>query len=264
MSFRRKIDKKLLRKEKSYETKQLMKKKRSDEYKVLEEVLDRSTVITLYDFLSKGTIAEIYGAVKSGKEAKIYWGRGPDGRDLAIKIFLTVSSEFRKGKLIYIEGDPRFAYIRRDTRSLINAWTLKEFKNLQLAHKVGVSVPEPIAVSNNVLIMTFIGEKGVSAPLIKETSLKKPYQTYRQILTYVKKLYQKAELVHADLSEYNIMIWRGKPVLFDFSQGVSIEHMMADNFLRRDLKNLNRYFKKLGVDVPSLEEMYGSVTGGKS
>lgn len=263
MSFRRKVEKKLRRKEKSYETKQLMKEKRSDEYEVLEEVLDRSTLITLYDFLSKGTIAEIYGAVKAGKEAKIYWGRGPDGRELAIKIYLTVSSEFRKGMLVYIEGDPRFAHVRRDPRSLVYAWAQKEFKNLQRAHKAGVTVPKPIAVGNNVLIMEFIGEKGVSAPLMKEAPPKNPRRTYRQLLACVKKLYQEAELVHADLSEYNIMMWKGKPVLFDVSQAVSLKHPMADTFLRRDLKNLHRYFKKLGVDGPSLEEMYRRVTGGK-
>ncbi|UCC33165.1 MAG: serine protein kinase RIO, partial [Candidatus Bathyarchaeota archaeon] len=78
-----------------------------------------------------------------------------------------------------------------------------------------------------------------------------------------KMLYQKAELVHADLSEYNIMIWDGEPVLFDISQAVPVEHPMASKFLRRDLKNLHRYFKKLNVDVLSVEETYRRVTRGK-
>jgi len=79
VSFRKKVDKKLLRKEKAYETKQLMKEKRSEEYQVFEEVFDRSTLITIYDFLNKGTISEIFGVVKAGKEARIYWGK--DKRD---------------------------------------------------------------------------------------------------------------------------------------------------------------------------------------
>ncbi|MFQ5758716.1 MAG: serine protein kinase RIO, partial [Candidatus Bathyarchaeia archaeon] len=241
----------------------MLRKDMSSERAVLEEVFDRSTLMTIYDFLNKGAIDEIYGVVKAGKEARIYWGRDPEGRELAIKIYLTVSAEFRKGMLPYIEGDPRFAHIRRDTRSLVYAWAQKEFKNLRRAHEAGIRVPKPIDVKNNVLIMEFIGENGVSAPLLREASLQNPKKVYQQLLNHVKKLYQKAELVHADLSEYNIMIWEGKPMLFDISQAVPLKHPMASKFLRRDLENLHRYFKKLNVSVLSIEEMYRRVTGGK-
>jgi len=166
--------------------------------------------------------------------------------------------------LPYIRGDPRFAHVRGGTRSLIYAWAQKEFKNLQRIHKVGVRVPEPIAVNKNVLIMEFIGENGVSAPVMKETLLKNPKQVFRRLLAYVRKLYQKAELVHADLSEYNIMIWKNQPVLFDVSQAVTLEHPMADQFLRRDLENLYKYFNRLRVDMLSVEEMHRRVTGGKT
>lgn len=264
MSFRKKVDKKLLRKEKLYETERLMRKKRSEDYEVLEEVFDRSTLMTIYKFMNKGKIDEIHGVVNAGKEARVYWGKDRDGRELAIKIYLTVSAEFKKGMLPYIRGDPRFAHVRKGTRHLIYAWAQKEFKNLQRAMDAGVRVPEPIAVSKNVLIMSFIGKNGVSALLLKEASLKNPRQVYRRLLTYVKKLYQKAKLVHADLSEYNIMIWKNAPVLFDVAQAVTLEHPMADQFLRRDLRNLYKYFKKLGVDVLSVEEMHRRITGGKT
>lgn len=264
MSYRRIMERKLRRKEKRYEIEQLMKEKRSEEYEVLEEVFDRSTLMTIYDLLNKGTIDEIYGVVKAGKEARIYWGKDPNGKELAIKIYLMVSAEFKKGMLPYIEGDPRFTRIRRDTRSLIYAWAQKEFKNLQRAHEAGIRVPKPIDVEHNVLIMEFIGENGVSAPLMREVSLKSPQRVYRRLLTYVRRLYQKAGLVHSDLSEYNVMVWRGEPVLFDVSQAVPLEHPMADQFLRRDLENLHRYFTKLNVDVFSVEEMHRRVVGGKS
>ncbi len=263
MSFRRKVEKKLRRKEKSYETEQLMKEKRSEEYEVLEEVFDRSTLMTIYNFLNKRTIDEIFGVVKAGKEARIYWGKDADGKELAIKIYLTISAEFKKGMLPYIEGDPRFAHVRRDTRSLVYAWAQKEFKNLRRAIEVGVKVPKPIAVEKNVLIMEFIGKNGVSAPLMREVTLRNPKRVYGQLLTSLKRLYRKGRLVHADLSEYNIMIWKGKPVIFDVSQAVPTEHPMADQFLRRDLENLHRYFKKLNTDVLSAEEMYKRVTGGR-
>jgi RIO kinase 1 len=257
------VDEKLRRREKKYETERLMKKKRSEEYEVLEEVFDRSTLMTIYDFLNKGIIDEIHGVVKAGKEARIYWGKDSDGNELAIKIYLTTSAEFKKGMLPYIEGDPRFGHIRRDTRSLIYAWARKEFKNLQRAHEVSVRVPRPIDVKKNVLLMEFIGENGGSAPLLKESPLQNPEKIYQQLLTCVQKLYQKAELVHADLSEYNIMIWEDEPILFDVSQAVLLEHPRASEFLKRDLENLHRYFKKLNVKVSTIEETYRRATGDK-
>ncbi len=261
MTPQKRWEKKLKRKESRYEIEQLMKHKRSEEYEVLEEVFDRSTLMTIYQFMNKGVISEIYGSAKAGKESKLYWGRDKEGKSLAIKIFLTISAEFKKGMLVYIQGDPRFARVRKDTRSLIYLWAHKEFKNLHSALEAGVNVPKPIAISRNVLIMEFIGENGTSAPLLRETPLEDPNRMYRQVLVNIKRLYQKAGLVHADLSEYNIMIWEGKPVLFDVSQAVSREHPMASEFLLRDLENMVRYFERLGVAVPPARELLKEVVG---
>jgi RIO kinase 1 len=239
-----------------------MKEKRSEEYEALEEVFDRPTLMTVYDLMNKGEIDEIYGAVKAGKESKLYWGRNPRGEELAIKIYLTVASEFRKGMLTYITGDPRFKHVRKDHRSLIYTWARKEFRNLNEAFEAKVRVPKPFTVQNNVLLMEFIGEDGVSAPLLREAELKNPERTYRKLLLYVKRLYISAKLVHGDLSEYNVMIWKGKPVVFDVSQAVSLKHPNSGQFLVRDLENLNRYFKKIGVDVLSAKEAFRRVTGG--
>jgi RIO kinase 1 len=180
---------------------------------------------------------------------------------MAIKIFLTISSEFKRGMIPYIEGDPRFKRIKRDTRSLVYAWAQKEFKNLSQAVEAGVRVPKPIDVSHNVLIMEFIGNDGESAPVLRETEIRNPQRVYCQILNAMRKLYTKARLVHGDLSEYNIMLWKNRPVLFDVSQAVLLEHPMADQLLRRDLENVNRYFKRLGIEVLSAEEAYKKVTG---
>jgi len=261
LAFRRRVDGRLLRKEKSYETDQLMKEKRSEEYEVLEEVFDRSTLMVIYDLMNKGTIGEIHGVVKAGKESRVYWGKDKEGKELAIKIYLVVSSEFHKGLRKYVDGDPRFKDVKPDTRSLIFAWAQKEFRNLELAARAGVRVPRPIAVKKNVLIMEFIGETGKSAPSLKEKPPRNPEKVYKILLTFMQKLYRKAELVHGDLSEYNIMIWRGRTVMFDMSQAVLLVHPLADSLLRRDLTNINRYFSGLGVKVPSIDECYRRITG---
>lgn len=259
MAYQERVKKRLERQEKRYVKEQLMKEKRSEEYEVLEEVFDKSTLMTIYDFLNKGVIDEIHGVVKAGKEARIYWGKDRNGKELAIKIYLTIASEFKKGKLQYIEGDLRFKHVKHETRALVYAWALKEFKNLQLALKAKVRVPKPIVVRKNVLIMQFIGKNGNPAPELRELPPKNPEFIYNELLEYIERLYQKVELVHGDISEYNVMVWRNKPVLFDMAQAVLFSHPMAIMFLKRDLQNVNRYFKKLGVKVMPVDELYKKV-----
>lgn len=242
-----------------YETTRLMREKRSEELEALEQVFDKSTLMVIYHMLDTGKLAKISGVVRSGKEARIYWGLGPKKKEIAVKIYLTLSAEFKKGRLVYIEGDPRFARTRTDTRSLVYVWAQKEFRNLKQAREAGVRVPNPIAVDKNVLLMAFVGKNGEPAPLLRETVMRNPKRTYKDLLLYLRLLYQKASLVHGDLSEYNIMIWRGRPVIFDLSQAVATEHPLADRLLMRDILNLNRYFGQIGVETESEDDVYDLV-----
>jgi RIO kinase 1 len=161
----------------------------------------------------------------------------------------------------YIEGDKRFKNVKHDTRSLIFTWAQKEFRNLQQATRAKVRVPKPIEVEKNVLVMEFIGKNGVSAPSLRGQPVNDPEKVYAQLLVSLERLYRKAEIVHGDLSEYNIMMWKGKPVIFDMSQAVPTSHPMAGFLLRRDLANLNRFFSRLGVKVVPVEEAFKQVAG---
>jgi RIO kinase 1 len=227
----------------------------------IEEVFDQSTRMVLFRFLSKGILNEVNGVVSAGKEARVYWGKTKEGKELAVKIYLTSSAEFKKGMMMYIEGDYRFKNVKHDTRSLIFTWAQKEYRNLQEAARAKIRVPNPIALESNVLIMEFLGKDGVSAPTLKEQPPNDPEKTYKLLLTYMKRLYQKAELVHGDLSEYNLITWKGKLVMFDMSQSVPTSHPLAQFLLNRDITNVNRFFSRIGVKVLSNEEVYRLVTG---
>ena len=146
-------------------------------------------------------------------------------------------------------------------RALIVAWAEKEYKNLRRAYEAGVRVPKPIAVRGNVLVMEFIGKDGVPAPIMRENPPENPEKVFNILLEYVKRLYKFANLVHGDLSEYNVLLWNENPVLIDMAQSVVLNHPLSQEFLMRDLKNLLKYFKNLGVNVPVLEEAYKYVTG---
>jgi RIO kinase 1 len=258
----RKVQEKLAHRERHVEKRdRMLEHDFSAERATIEEVFDQATLMIIYDFLNSGLLHEVNGVVSSGKEARIYWGKEKSGRDVAVKIYLTASAEFKRGMLKYIEGDYRFKGVRRDTKSLIYTWAQKEFKNLEQALQAKVSVPKPLGVKGNVLLMEFMGKEGTSAPSLKELPPENPNLVYKTILRYIKRLYQKADLVHGDLSEYNVMIWNRKPVLFDMSQSVPRSHPLAKILLERDIANLNRFFGRQGVKVLSGEETYRMVVG---
>jgi len=227
-----------------------------EDKETLEEVFDGRTLTTVMHLLNRGRLRELQGTVKSGKESRIYRGIDMKGGDVAVKIYLTSSAIFRQGRLKYIRGDPRFKDIPHDTRSLIDQWASKEFKNLQLAKDAGLAVPTPIYVEKNVLLMEFIGKNGVPAPHLREVPLQAASSWYDKIVEMLQDLYNKARLVHGDLSEYNILVPDGYPMLIDFAQAVTIEHPEAREFLKRDIENLNNYFKGLNVRTRSFERMF--------
>jgi RIO kinase 1 len=51
------------------------------------------------------------------------------------------------------------------------------------------------------------------------------------------------------------MLYHGRPYLIDFGQAVVKEHPMAEEFLRRDIWNIVKFFKKAGLDVPDVEDV---------
>lgn len=217
----------------------------------------------MLELCRRRVLYELKGVVSAGKESRVYWGKSFNGEDLAVKIYLTSSAEFRKGMIKYIVGDPRFSKVPRSTRKLVIMWARKEFNNLKLMYDAGVTVPKPITQYENVLIMEFLGDKGVRAPLLKEVELNvRKYEEYFYMLVEdVRRSYMRAGLVHGDLSEYNVMVYRDKPYIIDVSQAVKITHPNSLNLLLRDLNNLIRYFRRLGVKTPTIDELFDYVTG---
>jgi len=256
---REKVDQRLLKQEVRYDRESRMKNKRSENLDTLEEVFDRRTIMTVLRLLNTGKLKEIHGVIKSGKESRVYRGTDGEGGEVAIKIFLTTSAIFRQGRLKYLVGDQRFREIPHSTADIVDMWTLKEYKNLQLAQEAGINVPTPIAVEKNVLVLSFIGKDGKPAPLLRDVPLSSPTGWYKAILGMVKQLYRKAKLVHGDLSEYNIMVPNGYPVLIDFGQAVTTEHPQAQAFLERDIENLNHYFSQFKVKTVSPQEFVKKV-----
>ncbi|MGQ0536112.1 MAG: serine protein kinase RIO [Methanobacteriota archaeon] len=224
------------------------------------EVFDRPTLTALWKLVSQGVLETLDYPVSTGKEANVFHGTGPESEHLAVKIFRVNTATFRS-HLSYIEGDPRFSGAKGNRREIVSTWTQKEFRNLAKMTEVGVRVPLPIAYHANVLVMEFIGDEGTPAPLLQSVAeVPDAAEVYRRLLASVKTLWRKADLVHADLSEFNIMV-KDRPeadleyVIIDVGQAVMKRHPQAEEFLRRDLRNLVRFFGKHGVAASALEAM---------
>ncbi len=251
-------EKKALRQVDRYEKESRYLVKRSEDFQVIEEVFDKPTRLTLYDLMNAGYIRHLNGVVSAGKESRVYWGVTSKGEDVAVKIYLTTSVEFKK-RMIYISGDPRFKAIKGWSHRVVEVWAQKEFKNLRTAYENGISVPKPIAVKKNILLMEFIGKNGRPLPLLAESSATK--SDYKRIISMIKKLYQKANLVHADMSEFNIFKGDGKLVIFDMGSSVDIRHPLNQQFLIRDLTNVNHFFSKNRVEVVPLDQLAKEIVG---
>lgn len=219
-----------------------------EDKRVGSEVFDRITLKTLYKLANQGYIHLLNGAISTGKEANVFKGADDEGNLVAVKIYRVTTSDFKKMQH-YIQGDPRFNVRSSSKRQLINNWVLKEFKNLNRASDAGVKVPKPIIAKNNVLVMEFVGdEDGSPARLMRHSKITNPEYVANKILDYVKKLYQDAELVHGDLSSFNILMEDDEPVIIDLSQGLVVDHPLAMELLNRDIDNLIKDFKKMGIE----------------
>lgn len=214
---------------------------KKESFKVFQGVLDDATLKTLMKLSSKGIIERMQGFVKRGKEGSVLAGRDYDGNTIAVKIYAIEASNFNR-MLPYIDGDPRFSRIRGNKKSLILGWCKKEYKNMIKAHSNGILCPEPIASMRNILVMEFLGRGYTPAPRLIDADIKNPQETFEKVVDQMRHLYG-CGIVHGDLSAYNILYWKREPYFIDFSHGVLKSHPRADDFLKRDVGNIVKFFK---------------------
>jgi len=219
--------------------------------KIEDYVFDRETTMALGRMIKKDYFYKLDYPIASGKEAFVFRASGPKGF-VAVKIYKIETAAFHEMRK-YIEFDPHLKKLVMNRKKLLFAWASKEFRNLQAIDAMGIRVPKPIAHVKNILVMEFIGEEGLPYPMLKDARFAEPdmaREFYDLIIYYAQKMFANG-LVHADLSEYNVLATHEGPVLIDVGQALA-GHPQARRFLETDVTNVVRFFNSkygLGIDA---------------
>ncbi|XP_062199371.1 uncharacterized protein LOC133901853 [Phragmites australis] len=228
----------------------------------VEQAIDPRTRMVLFKMLNRGVFNNINGCISTGKEANVYHATKTDGQELAIKVYKTSVLVF-KDRDRYVQGDYRFrhGYCKHNPRKMVKTWAEKEMRNLLRVRAAGIRCPVPLLLRLHVLVMEFIGKGGWAAPRLKDAALSddKLRESYFEIITTMRTLYQKCKLVHGDLSEYNILYFEGHLYIIDVSQSVDLDHPSALDFLKEDCLHVTDFFKKRGVAVMTVADLFNFV-----
>ncbi|RKF76532.1 Serine/threonine-protein kinase RIO1 [Golovinomyces cichoracearum] len=245
-----------------------------------EQVLDPRTKILMLQMINRGIVSEINGCISTGKEANVYGAisepASNDAHDStaihrAIKVYKTSILVF-KDRDRYVIGEHRFksGYNKSNNRAMVKVWAEKEFRNLKRLYLAKIPCPEPIYLRSHVLVMGFLGDKnGWAAPRLRDVELQgddveEQWQNlYLQIFGLMRRMYQICKLVHADLSEYNILYHENRLYIIDVSQSVEHDHPRTLEFLRMDIKNTTEFFKRKGVDVILEQTMFNFILSSR-
>lgn len=243
-----------------------------------EQVLDPRTRMILLQMINRGVVSEVNGCLSTGKEANVYGALTTPSNDptsppthRAIKVYKTSILVF-KDRDRYVTGEHRFrgGYNKGNNRAMVKVWAEKEFRNLKRLYLAGIPCPEPVYLRLHVLVMGFLGDKkGWAAPRLRDAELHgddvdEQYRLlYIQLLGLMRRMYQTCKLVHADLSEYNVLYHLNKLYIIDVSQSVEHDHPRSLEFLRMDIKNVSDFFRRKSVDVLAEKTVFDFITSNK-
>lgn len=223
---------------------------------------DQETSSSPFDpFYAGGWIDEALHEVKSGKEATVYCCRGGTrvgGALVAAKVYRSRQRRGFKNDAAYREG--RVITDRRARRAVerkssfgreeaFASWIAHEYATLERLHEAGAAVPRPYTRSSTAILMDYIGDAHDPAPLLAGVALDpdEARDLFRHLMRDIELLLAH-DVIHGDLSPYNILWWEGRATIIDVPQAVDPRaNPSARALLARDIENVCRYVARSGV-----------------
>jgi RIO kinase 1 len=227
---------------------------------------------SLRSFYDRGFINDVLAVVKGGKEASVYRCQADAATGatvLAAKVYrprkfrsLRNDSVYRQGRAILnaYGQDHDFARDQRILRAVAKktafgfqvrhtSWLMHEYTALERLYLAGAAVPQPISSNNNAILMSYHGDARMAAPTLNQVRLElnEAETLFQELLRNIALMLQH-ELIHGDLSAYNILYWKGEITIIDFPQVTNL-HANENSYsiLRRDVQRVCEYFAQQGV-----------------
>lgn len=214
-------------------------------------------------FYSEGLITDVIRPVKGGKEASVYLcraNRSTTGRNLlALKVYHAREHRTFRNDAVYKDG--RVVLNHRTRRAMAKKtafgraaddgwWQSHEFETLRTLHAAGADVPEALACADGAILMQYLGDEETPAPQLRHVSLSSgdAEEVLGRLLWNVEVALAN-NVIHADLSAFNVLWWDGEATIIDLPQAVDPRtNHSAYALLGRDVENLCRHFARIGIE----------------
>jgi RIO kinase 2 len=209
--------------------------------------------LALHDLAQKDIIVSLGQPYGVGKESTVYRALDANEKEVAVKFLRWGQTSFKRiRRLRKLKDEPIHSWMTFSKRA-----AKREFGVLRILYNIGGKVPQPIALNRHVIVMSQM----TGDLLLQISELEHPQNVLEQILQQVQLAYQKAELVHGDLSEYNIFVDENEQVtIFDWPQWQPLSHPNSMWLLKRDLSQILIFFKRRFSILYDVNEILKRVT----
>ena len=224
---------------------------------------------SLGSFFEQRWISDVLRKIKAGKEASVYLCRPGDqvkSEFIAAKVFrprmlrnLKNDQLYRQDRAVLDENGHRIVDLgmlkAQHKRSVYGeqirhqSWIAFEYQTLKVLHAAGGDVPQPYEMSENAILMGYIGDAASAAPTLNtvKLDLQELRRLYDRVLRNIR-IMLACGIVHGDLSAYNVLYWKGGITLIDFPQVITAaSHRSAYQIFSRDIARVCEYFTRLGL-----------------
>ncbi len=242
-----------------------------EEYRISRESKVQPKEVRITDaitqLLETRKVRQVYSVIGGGKEATVLLGEDPEGKLVCAKVFRFYTSTNRKR----LKGTK---HLLHSDMAMIAA--RQEYWNLHAMVKQ-TSVPKPIALLENIVLMEFISENPsnpmIPAPLIRDVDLTSfnPEEILYSAIDILAQVFLKSQMIHGDFSEHNLMIQTHSGKLFTMDVSQSVEYNSktfvntpvriridrAVKMLEIDIKNINQFFRRIyriSIDPEEVKE----------
>ena len=213
-------------------------------------------------FLDEGLITGVVRIIKTGKEASVHLCRANPSttgeRLLALKVYHPLDRRDFRDESLYRDGEwikerrirvalEKKTRFGREVQGAI--WVHREWETLRALSEAGAPVPRPLAATDDAILMTYVGDRLLAAPQLRQH---RPDRTeaedlFRQCVRAIE-LMLFHNVIHGDLSPYNVLVWEGRAIVIDLPQAVDPrKNRFAHRLLERDLVRICEHFARYGV-----------------